>query len=161
MSDQVPFGATQVAQCICLSSKLLHPVLAENAQARCVCFADAFYGKRFAYSHQRDFVWIAGCPPRRCCDALPHLPDILRNRHKAKTTKDTKYHEGEPKISGRPRTNASGATRVVKSCWQGRVALGLDGRMRPSLRNHVRARAPVSPRTLPYIMPTGGAGSLG
>src|SRR5260370_39554549 len=109
----MPLGGTQVAQYICLSSKLLHPVLAENAQAGGVCFADAFYGKRFAYSHQRDFVWIAGCPPRRCCDSLLHLRDIFRNRHKAKTTKNTKYHEGEFVPSG-------GVA--------GRAALGLDGR---------------------------------
>src|SRR6202790_1593233 len=112
MSDQVPFGATQVAQCICLSSKLLHPVLAKNAQARCVCFADAFYGKRFAYSHQRDFVWSAGCPLGRCCDALPPLPDIFRNRHKAKTTKDTKYHEGESLLASAYRLGA-GAGRLL------------------------------------------------
>src|SRR6202162_4856060 len=94
MSDQVPLGVTQVVQSIRLCSKLLHSVLAENAQAGCVCFADAFYGKRFAHAHQRNFFWIAGCPPRCCCDPLLYLGNILRNRHKTKTTKDTKYHEG-------------------------------------------------------------------
>src|ERR1700686_820279 len=147
MSDQMPFGVTQVAQSIRLSSKFLHPVFAKNAQAGCVCFADAFYGKRFAYSHQRDFVWITGCPPRRCCDSLPHLRDIFRNRHKAKTTKDTKYHEGE--------------SLLASALSAGPICSQLDSRGQLSLRNLGRARAPVSPRTHPYIMPTGGAGSLG
>src|ERR1700686_399814 len=131
MSDQVPFGVTQVAQSIRLRSKLLHPVLAENAQAGCVRFADAFYGKRLAYAHQLDFVWIAARPPRRCCDPFPHPGDIFRDRHKAKTTRDTKYHEGW--IASRRDQG--------QSDWTGET--------------------PVSPRTLPYIMPTGGAGSLG
>src|ERR1700687_4958676 len=95
MPDQMPFGVTQVAQSICLPSKLLHPVLAENAQAGGVCLADAFHRKRFAHAHQRDFSWIAGCPARCCCDPFLYSGDIFRNRHKAKTTKDTKYHEGE------------------------------------------------------------------
>src|SRR5258708_33878776 len=88
MSDQVPFGVAQFGQSSCLRRKLLPPVLAKDAQAGSVCFADAFYGKRFAHAHQCDFVRITGCPPRRCCDSLPHLGNIFRNRHKAKTTKD-------------------------------------------------------------------------
>src|ERR1700675_3734734 len=94
MSDQMPFGVTQVVQSIRLCSKLLHPVLAENAQARPLCLADAFYGKRLAHAHQRNLLWIAG-RPCCCCDLLPHPDNIFRNQHKVKTTKDTKYHEGE------------------------------------------------------------------
>src|SRR5437899_3055117 len=108
MSDQMPFGVAQVAQSIRLPRKLLHPVLAENAQPGCVGLANAVRRKSLAPPHQRDFVWIAGCPPRHCCDSLPHLRDIFRNRHKAKTTKDTKYHEGEPKISACPRPGCPG-----------------------------------------------------
>src|SRR5438132_6254642 len=115
----MPFGVAQVAQSSRLRCKLLHAVLAEDGQAGSVCFAHAFYGNRLAHAHQHDFVWIAGCPARRCCDSLPHLRDIFRNRHKAKTTKDTKYHEGESRVqeaSSAPlRTNASVATQP----WSG------------------------------------------
>src|ERR1700694_1723885 len=131
MSNQMPFGVTQVVQSIRLSGKLLHPVLAENAQAGRICLADAFYGKRLAHAHQRNLLWIAGRPARRCCDLLPHPDNIFRNQHKVKTTKDTKYHEGEsllasarsagPSCARTGRTNASVPTQ------------SLDGRGRPSL----------------------------
>src|SRR5256884_7159235 len=119
MSDQVPFGVAQVAQSSRLRCKLLHPVLAEDAQSGRVGLANAFRRKSLAHPHQHDFVWIAGCPARRCCDSLPHLRDVFRDRHKAKTTKNSKYHEGESGVqqaSSAPlRTNASVATQP----WSG------------------------------------------
>src|ERR1039457_2483283 len=104
MSDQVPFGVRQVAQGIRLAGKLLHPVFAENAEAGGVRLADAFYRKRLADSHQGDSFWIAGGPLRCCGDPLPRLSNIFCNRHKAKTTKDTKYHEGESLLNWLPRS---------------------------------------------------------
>src|SRR6266851_3563574 len=103
----MPFSVMQVAQSICLPSKLLHPVLAENAQAGGVCLADAFYGKRLAHAHQRNLLWIAGRTARCCCDLLPHTDNIFRNRHKVKTTKDTKYHEGESLLASALSTGPS------------------------------------------------------
>src|SRR5260370_15964539 len=82
MSDEVPLSIPQVVQSVCLRSKFLHPVLAENAQAGGIRLADALYRKRFAHAHQRNFVWITARPSRRCCDSLLHPDNIFRNRHK-------------------------------------------------------------------------------
>src|SRR5450755_173127 len=96
MSDQVPLGIMQVAQSAHFGRKFLHPVLAEDAQPGGVGLADAFDRESLAHAHQRDVRGIASDSPCRCCDPLPHPRNIFGNRHKAKTTKDTKYHEGEP-----------------------------------------------------------------
>src|SRR5450631_3132394 len=102
MSDQVPFGVRQVAQGIRLAGKLLHPVFAENAEAGGVRLADQFGRKSLAHAHQCDLVRIAARSLGCCGDPLPHLSNIFRDRHKAKTTKDTKYHEGESLLNWLP-----------------------------------------------------------
>src|SRR5208337_2811340 len=86
MSNQVPFGFGQVAQSVRLARKLLHPVLAENAQPGGVCLADVFDGKSLAHAHQCNFIRTAVRPARRSGDPLLHACDVFSYRHEENIT---------------------------------------------------------------------------
>ena len=70
MPNHVPFGVAQITYCITLSSKLLHAVLAEQANAFVICLTDPIRRKSFAYCHQRHIFWATAGPPRCGSDSL-------------------------------------------------------------------------------------------
>src|SRR5271157_3101557 len=150
MSDQVPFGVTQVAQSIRLCRKLLHPVLAEDAQPGGVRLADVCGWKSLADAHQCDFIRSAGRAACSCCDPLPHLGNIFCNRHKtlkAVTANPVLIMRRGPSFarldpSTSLRAGSRGRPSLRGSWWRP------DGRGRPSL--HER-----------HMIAVGGAGSSG
>ena len=57
-----------------------------------------FRGKGLADCHQRNLFGIASRAPGGRYDPLLYARNVLRNRHKTETTKDTKVHEGESSL---------------------------------------------------------------
>src|SRR5208283_5183707 len=99
MSDQVPFDVWQIAQGVRFPGKLLHPVLAENAETGGVGSADVLGGKSLAHGHQCDFAWIARRAAGSGCYPVAHLGDISCDRHKVSGVRGT----AELRSAGRPR----------------------------------------------------------
>src|ERR1041385_2533385 len=83
MADQSPFSVLEFAERGRLAFELLHPVLAEHAQARAVSFLDPLRFHDLADGHQCDRTSIAAHTSRGAGDSLANLGDVVRYRHGA------------------------------------------------------------------------------
>src|ERR1019366_794823 len=97
MSDQVPFGVTQVAQSVRLAGKLLYPVLAENPQSGGVGFADEFSRKGLANAHQGDFSRMTSGTEGHHGNSFADAHNVFGDGHcRDLTTGSTGEHRGMP-----------------------------------------------------------------
>src|SRR5437763_8775287 len=82
MSDEMEVRTAQFSSFIGFGREFLHPVFAEDAEPRFVCFADGGRGKSLAHRHERDPIGIAPGASGCLVDALTDARDVFGDQER-------------------------------------------------------------------------------